>query len=85
MHAITRSRWAALLAFCLALVLTGCAQTQSQKDTRNRTLIGGAIGVAAGAAIGEMATGQPLTGAAIGAGVGMASGWLYDRHKKKQE
>ena len=32
----------------------------------------------------ELATGQPLHGAAIGVAAGAAGGWLYDRHEKAQ-
>ena len=35
----------------------------------------------------ELATGQPMHGAAIGAAAGAAGaagGWLYDRHEKAQ-
>ena len=70
------------LAVCLlGGFAAGCA---NMSDTQKRTLSGAAIGTAAGAAIGEMATGQPVTGAAIGAAGGAAGGYLYDRHKKAQ-
>lgn len=76
----------ALLVLCLATALTGCANmSDSERDTGRRTATGAAIGVAAGAAIGELATGRPLTGAAVGAAAGAVSGWLYDRHHKKEE
>jgi len=65
----------------LAGMLTGCAMTDSQEDTARRTASGAGIGVAAGALVGELATGQPLHGAATGA----VGGWLYDRHKKAEE
>lgn len=42
------------------------------------------IVIAAGALIGELATGQPLHGAAIGAAVGAAGGWLYNRHEESE-
>ena len=38
----------------------------------------------AGAAIGALATGQPLHGMAIGAAAGATGGWLYNRHKEKE-
>jgi uncharacterized membrane protein len=40
--------------------------------------------MASGALIGELATGQPLHGAVIGAAVGAVGGWLYDRHEKSE-
>ena len=49
-------------------------------SSEQRTLSGAAIGTAAGALIGELATGQPLHGAVFGA----AGGWLYDRHEKSE-
>ena len=72
-----------LAAICLGgLMAAGCA---SMSDTEKRTATGAGIGVAAGAVVGEMATGRPLTGAAVGAAAGAVSGWLYDRHKKNEE
>ncbi|MDJ0863232.1 MAG: glycine zipper domain-containing protein [Gammaproteobacteria bacterium] len=41
------------------------------------------LGTAGGAAIGGL-SGKPLTGAAMGAAAGTASGFLYDRHKKSK-
>ena len=69
-----------ILIPCLAVALGGCS---SMSDTQKRTGGGAAIGAAGGALIGEMATGQPLTGAAIGAAAGAVGGYLYDRHEKK--
>ena len=68
-----------VLACCLTGGLTGCANMSSGEQ---RTLSGAAIGTAAGALIGELATGQPLHGAVLGAAAGAAGGWLYDRHQK---
>ena len=68
-----------VLACCLIGGVTGCANMSSGEQ---RTLSGAAIGTAAGALIGELATGQPLHGAVIGAAAGAAGGWLYDRHEK---
>jgi len=70
-----------LLACCLVAGLTGCANMSSGEQ---RTLSGAAIGTAAGALVGGLATGRPLRGAAIGAAAGAAGGWLYDRHEKSQ-
>jgi len=71
-----------LAALCLAGLLSGCANMSSGEQ---RTLSGAAIGTAAGAAVGALATGQPLHGAAIGAAAGAIGGWLYNRHEEKQE
>ncbi|MEE4192700.1 MAG: YMGG-like glycine zipper-containing protein [Halieaceae bacterium] len=68
-----------LMVAVLASSLGACS---SMSDTEKRTLGGAGIGAASGALIGELATGQPLHGAAIGAAVGATSGWLYDRHKR---
>ena len=63
-------------------LLGGCANmSDSQRDTTKRTLTGTAIGAAAGALV-DSNHGE---GALVGAAVGAVSGWLYDRHKKKQE
>jgi len=70
-----------MLACCLVSGLTGCADMSSGEQ---RTLSGAAIGTAAGALIGGLATGRPLRGAAIGAAVGGAGGWLYNRHEKSE-
>jgi uncharacterized membrane protein len=82
MQAIMKRSRMAFAIVCVVGLLTGCANMSSGEQ---RTLSGAAIGTAAGAVIGTLATGQPRTGAAIGAAVGAASGWLYDRHKKKEE
>jgi osmotically inducible lipoprotein OsmB len=66
---------------CVVGVLAGCANMDSSQQ---RTLSGAAIGTAAGALIGELATGQPLHGAVLGAAAGAAGGWLYDRHEKSE-
>jgi len=70
-----------VLACCLVSGITGCANMSS---TEQRTLSGAAIGTAAGALIGGLATGRPLRGAAIGAAAGAAGGWLYDHHEKSR-
>jgi len=63
-------------------LLAGCASmSESEQDTTKRTLTGAAVGIAAGAIIDD----GGLGGVAAGAAVGAATGWLYDRHKKKQD
>lgn len=85
MNATIKRSHMTLAALCVTALLAGCTMTDSQEDTTRRTASGAAIGVAAGAAIGGLATGQPLRGAAVGAAAGAVGGWLYDRHKKKEE
>ena len=70
-----------VLACCLVGGLAGCSNMSSGEQ---RTLSGAAIGTAAGALIGGLATGRPLAGAAIGAAAGAAGGWLYDHHEKSE-
>jgi uncharacterized protein YcfJ len=70
-----------VLACCLVVGITGCANMSSGEQ---RTLSGAAIGTAAGALVGQLATGRPLTGAAFGAAAGAAGGWLYNRHQESQ-
>jgi uncharacterized membrane protein len=70
-----------VLVCCLVGGLEGCANMSSGEQ---RTLSGAAIGTAAGALIGGLATGRPLRGAAIGAAAGAAGGGLYDRHEQAQ-
>lgn len=65
----------------LGIVLSACS---NMSTTERRTATGAGIGVAAGALVGELATGRPLEGAAIGAAVGAATGWLYDRHERSE-
>jgi len=68
------------LAIFIALVLGACSGLST---TEQRTMTGTGIGAAGGALIGELATGQPLHGAAIGAAAGALGGWLYDRHENE--
>lgn len=68
-----------VLACCLVIGLTGCANMSSGAQ---RTLSGAGVGAAAGALIDELAVGRPMAGAALGAAVGGAGGYLYDRHEK---
>jgi hypothetical protein len=71
-----------LLAVALVSSLAGCANMSSGEQ---RSLSGAAIGTAAGALVGALATGQPLHGAALGAAAGAAGGWLYNRHEEAQK
>ncbi len=65
------------LSMILALFLiSGCGDT-----TTSRSLSGGGMAAAAGGLIGSM-SGDFGAGAAIGAGVGLVGGYLYDQHEK---
>jgi len=64
-----------------AALTTGCA---GLTDTQERTATGALVGVAGGAAIGSIA-GDAGWGAVIGAGVGAAGGYVYDRSQKAQQ
>lgn len=70
-----------MLMLILTLTLCGCA---NMSDTQQRTLSGGAMGTAAGAAVGAIA-GHTLWGAAIGAVAGTAGGYLYDKDQKSKD
>ena len=69
-----------ILVMVAALLLGGCA---GMSNTEQRTLSGGAIGASSGALIG-WAAGCPWCGAAIGGGVGMLGGYVYDQYEKSQ-
>ena len=64
------------LALVGTLALAGCGDT-----TTSRSLSGGAMGAAGGAALGAIG-GNAALGAAAGAGAGLIGGYLYDQHKK---
>jgi hypothetical protein len=66
----------------LTLALTGCANMNS---TEKSTAYGAGIGAVGGAAVTGLAGGNMATGALIGAGVGAAGGYLYDKDKNKSE
>jgi len=76
---ITKSLTIALLVGSLGL--GGCA---GMTQTEQRTLSGGALGAAGGAAIGAMA-GNAGMGAAIGGLAGATGGYLYGKHKEAEE
>lgn len=82
MHKTTRPIRNIVAAAVVIGLFAGCANmSESEKDTTKRTMTGAAVGIAAGAIIDD----GGLGGVAAGAAVGAASGWLYDKHKKKQE
>jgi osmotically inducible lipoprotein OsmB len=70
-----------ILLVVATLALGGCAGNSGV--TAQRTLAGGAIGASSGALIG-WAAGSPAAGAAIGGGVGLVGGYLYDQYEKSR-
>lgn len=70
------SRALPVAAMVAALALGGCSNMNS---TAQRTLSGGAIGAAGGAAITAITGGCVACGAAIGGAVGAASGYVLDQ------
>jgi uncharacterized membrane protein len=71
---------AIVLIVVLALALGGCS---GMSATQQRVLSGGAIGASSGALIG-WAAGSPAVGAAIGGGVGMLGGLIYDQYQRSR-
>ena len=69
-----------ILVVVAVMVLGGCS---GMSNTQQRMLSGGAIGAGGGTLIG-WAAGCPACGAAIGAGAGVAGGYVYDRYEKSQ-
>jgi osmotically inducible lipoprotein OsmB len=69
-----------ILVVVAALLLGGCS---GMGYTEQRVLSGGAIGASSGTLIG-WAAGSPAAGAAIGGGVGLLGGYLYDRYEKSR-
>lgn len=69
----TLAKAPAAMAVVLTLALSACA---NMTDRQQRSLSGGAMGAAGGAAIAAMAGGGLVTGALIGAGGGAAIGAL---------
>lgn len=63
----------------LALALAATSACSGLSEREQRTLSGGAIGAAGGAAIGVLAGGSALTGAILGGAGGAAVGALTDR------
>ncbi|MDD4616566.1 MAG: hypothetical protein PHW76_05550 [Alphaproteobacteria bacterium] len=68
-----------LILMLASLSLAGCADMTS---TQQRTLSGAAIGAGAGAAGTAITGGCVWCGTVLGAGVGAASGWIYDQARK---
>jgi osmotically inducible lipoprotein OsmB len=68
------------LILVVSFLAVGCT---GMSYTAQRTLSGGAMGAAGGAAIGAIA-GNPAMGAAIGGGAGAVGGYAYDQYKKSR-
>ncbi len=64
----------------LTSALSGCANMNTHEKN---IAYGTGIGAIGGAAITGLAGGNAATGALIGAGVGAAGGYLYNKDKKK--
>jgi osmotically inducible lipoprotein OsmB len=58
------------------LAMTGCANMSARQQ---RTLSGGAIGAAGGAAVGAVTGGSPAVGAGVGGAAGATTGYFWDR------
>jgi|UniRef100_A0A7C5EXY1 osmotically inducible lipoprotein OsmB len=69
-----------LVVITTFLVTAGCS---GMSYTTQRALSGGAIGAGGGAIIG-WAAGNPAVGAAVGGGVGVLGGLIYDQYEKLQ-
>ncbi|HZT79857.1 MAG TPA: YMGG-like glycine zipper-containing protein [Gemmataceae bacterium] len=69
-------RTAMVAAVALALALGGCA---NMNNTQQRTLSGGAIGAAGGAALTALTGGCVWCGAAIGGAVGAGAGYVISQ------
>jgi osmotically inducible lipoprotein OsmB len=65
----------------ISLALAGCS---GMSPTQQRTLSGGAMGAAGGAAIGAIA-GNAGLGAVIGGAAGLTGGFLYDQYRRSEE
>lgn len=76
-HAKLGLRWGRTLVASLLLVGLGACSNMSQ--TQQRTLSGGAIGAAGGAAIGAISGGSPGLGALIGGAAGAGTGYLLSQ------
>lgn len=74
-------KFAAIGAIGLALSLGAC---ENMNNTEQRTLSGGALGAAGGAALTAIAGGSIAAGALIGGAVGAGAGYLT-RDKKNDD
>lgn len=72
-----------LILFCTLAGTIAAAGCSNMSQTEQRTLSGGAMGTAAGVAVGAI-TGD-WAWAAGGAAIGAASGYVYDQYEKKKQ
>ncbi len=73
----TPRRLALAGVLCSLLAAGGCS---GMNDTQQRTLSGGALGAAGGAAIGALTGGSAALGAVIGGAAGAGGGYLTSQH-----
>ncbi len=71
-----------LLIVLLILTFVGCAD---MSERQQRTLSGGAIGAAGGAAITAIAGGSVWAGAALGGAAGAVTGYILGTHPKRHK
>lgn len=64
-------------ALCALLAAGGC---DHMNNTQQRTLSGGALGAAGGAALGALTGGSAALGAIIGGAAGAAGGYVTSQH-----
>jgi osmotically inducible lipoprotein OsmB len=62
-----------------AVMATGLAACDVDRDTGRRTLVGAGGGAAVGAVVGGLGSGTILGGAAVGAAAGAAGGFVADQ------
>ncbi len=73
-----------LSAATLALLITGCADT-NMSDTQRRTATGAGVGAVVGAVLSSATGGKAGTGAAVGAGVGALGTYIWSQNMEKQK
>jgi outer membrane protein OmpA-like peptidoglycan-associated protein len=73
-----------LSAVTLALLVTGCADT-NMSDTQRRTATGAGVGAVVGAVLSTATGGKAGTGAVVGAGVGALGTYIWSQNMEKQK
>ena len=73
-----------LSAVALALLVTGCADT-NMSDTQRRTATGAGVGAVVGAVLSTATGGKAGTGAVVGAGVGALGTYIWSQNMEKQK
>lgn len=74
----------AIGAATLALLITGCADT-NMSDTQRRTATGAGVGAVVGAVLSSATGGKAGTGAVVGAGVGALGTYFWSQNMEKQK